>query len=831
MLIRRFSTMNADEMIIYFKKISDNNLSETEKELEAFSEKDLYSFANKLLKNPYEINEILLVTLRNLYSEKKEFVDLFCRFLEDAYSFYLGRSKIEIIENRVTERADITFNIVKSMVNMGDIKGISAGSLLFLIYDKMEEADNFFIQGLKSENENFQRCSLVSLFRIMNNGSSKIDKYLDILKNVASNISPENEYHLILCLQHACNIDPKGFQDILNIEIEKRGANAALNYIQANEGYPNNSPTILRNVIQILEYEDYDEEDIDWGLAQIYKIDSDFVVKRIEYRLHEQSRFKLMGYHLEEEIKKIGNGPIIELIESEIDEGTQICEYVLEDLFPSRKEWICWCEKWNEDPNKEYVILKSLGVILSELVNYKHDDLRDQAINIVKKFAKNKNLDYETETKGINLGADKTEGYKNKESAIEALDVLNKILNPTIKIEINELENNLVNAPNLCNAFGYSWLIKNAKTSNPHIINCIFCQNLPIYQSYLENAFSILKENNIKIRKQKLHDIDNDKNILAEIEVISKLIPCFKVTPEPDIEKLKPKKLDLMIEYNGEKALIEIATVKEKQVIRLSHGAQTCIPGDKIKNELLDKFKDQLYEGKIDVEIPIIILLNLQGFHTDDEVKNGIYGIGQFSWKRRSDTNQVVEEGFTREKNGFYDEENSEIVTAIGAYKVDLYREDKFVGKLYKPIKYPINKMSQNFRLRLRDALFGNSETSNWKTLVKIPGIDENLAELLYSSGIDDIDTLATVDENSISIKDLSREKICEFKSESIRIIYALSTHSIRYLRGIDAEDIKIFSKEGLYLIPQLFEREKIPEGINQWKWDLLVEDAKRIIQ
>lgn len=108
-----------------------------------------------------------------------------------------------------------------------------------------------------------------------------------------------------------------------------------------------------------------------------------------------------------------------------------------------------------------------------------------------------------------------------------------------------------------------------------------------------------------------------------------------------------------------------------------------------------------------------------------------------------------------------------------------LYREDKFVGKLYQLFKSPIYRMSQSFRLRLRNALFGSIETSNWKTLMKIPGINENLAKLLYSSGIDDIDTPATVDENSISIKGLSREKICEFKSESIRILYALSTNSI----------------------------------------------------
>jgi len=225
------------------------------------------------------------------------------------------------------------------------------------------------------------------------------------------------------------------------------------------------------------------------------------------------------------------------------------------------------------------------------------------------------------------------------------------------------------------------------------------------------------------------------------------------------------------------------------------------------------------------------LLLNLHGFYDDYDVMNGIYGISQVSLKYRNDTHQTVEEGFTRESNGFYHEKNSEIVTAIGAYRFDLSVEDKFVGKLYHPIKPPINKMSHNFRLRLRNALFGNSETSNWQSLLMIPGVNENQAKLLYSNGIEDIGTLRAVNENEILIKDMPLEEISRLKLESIRIIFALSTNRINFLSGITAEDIKILQKEGIYLIRQLLEREIIPEGINEWKWSLLVKDAKRIIQ
>jgi len=86
------------------------------------------------------------------------------------------------------------------------------------------------------------------------------------------------------------------------------------------------------------------------------------------------------------------------------------------------------------------------------------------------------------------------------------------------------------------------------------------------------------------------------------------LAPYFNITLEPSIEQLRPKILDLMIEYDGEKALIEIATVEESQVSRLAHGGQTFIPSSKIKNELLDKFEDQLRKGQVNVGIPVILL-------------------------------------------------------------------------------------------------------------------------------------------------------------------------------------------------------------------------------
>jgi len=524
--------MNSDEMIAYFKNISNKKSDEIEKELEFFSKEELYAFANKILEDHYyNINKILLILIRKLYDSSDEFVDLFCRFLEAAESFYLDIFNSEIIKSRVIEKKDVAFNFVKSMINMGNKKGTSAGILLSMIHDRMEEAEIFFIQGLESKNENLQRCSLVCLIHIMNSGNYCIDKYLNILKTVAPNISGKNEDRLFFCLQKALNRNSELFQPIIESEIERRGARAAFSYIISLQGHTKHHVIILKKAIEILESKNCNEKYVDMGLAEVYDSDPDFVVKRIKNRLHNIEKVKLMDQYLELKIKKIGNGPIIELIESEIDLHNltlrAIGESILKDLFSSNEEWVSWCEKWKEDKNKEKIVLKSLGLILTELTTYKPDNVRDRAISLVKHFAKIKNLDYEKETKGINRGADRTEGYKYKESAIKALYILDKILHPNIEIKIDELESNLRKAPILCKAFGYNWLIRKSKTDNPPIISYVFCLNSPrykSYQSYLENAFSILEAHNIKISKQKLHDIDNCKNFLTEIEVISKLV-------------------------------------------------------------------------------------------------------------------------------------------------------------------------------------------------------------------------------------------------------------------------------------------------------------------
>ena len=83
---------------------------------------------------------------------------------------------------------------------------------------------------------------------------------------------------------------------------------------------------------------------------------------------------------------------------------------MLKDLFLPMENWIAWCEKWRDGERKERVIISSLRIILTELINYESSKTRDRAVELVNIFAREKGIDYEKETGGINYKSDHRTG-------------------------------------------------------------------------------------------------------------------------------------------------------------------------------------------------------------------------------------------------------------------------------------------------------------------------------------------------------------------------------------------------------------------------------------
>ncbi len=745
--------MKSKDIDVICKSILDiNDPDLINQQLDKVSNEDLVELTNKFLERPFQFKSVLTPALNRLFNDTAEFAEMLNNFYEKTHS------DLTPLREGTIKNPKQVFSIVKRLIHIEKGQGTLAGILLSWIVQEMDEAKDFMIEGLNSDDLDLQRYSLMALNSIISNADIQ-DKseYFDILKKVASNILQENTHLLIFGLQYAFEEDEDSFGIILEDEIIRRGIKGAKEYIHVVLGRSKISASILQKTVEMVESEDPESDILDMGLAKIYESNPGFVVEKLKKRLIDHKRIRLADDFLLPKINDIGTGPVIEMLESLIDEGNSVLlnigESILGDFFPNfedNADWVDWCENWKDDTKKEKIILKSLGLILSKLINYKPSEVRDQAIALIKDFAIRNNIDYDAETNWIHL-SDPDEGTENKECTIKALHILEKILYPPTTINVKTLSNNLKKAPHLSKALDANQLIKSVNFCNPHPLVHIFCSELPKevelerlrkelekeedknkrfwlafeyegllrtikYQSYWENVFRVLEECGVNIGKNKLQNIDNAWNILAEAEVLSRLAPCFDIDPEPQIPELGGTRLEALIEYDGEKALIEVRRVKGRLEETLAHGGISSIPGMKVKNVLRNKFEGQLKGGKADPGIPILIILCLDdfmGYMDMVEVTNAIYGALQFSYKISNDTHEMVEEGYKREKNGFYDIPGTEIVTAIGAYRRDYDKDDPLVGKLHHPYKPPTNKMSQKFKLRLRDALFGNSEISD----------------------------------------------------------------------------------------------------------------------
>lgn len=827
----------------YKNLINEQNINLVDQRLNKFGKEELFNLAKSLLKKPFEFKTTLTYILCRLFEDSQEFAELLNTFLEMTFSE-------EPLSKDIVNHKIIMFSLVKKMVHIGKNPGRSAGIILSWIIQEMEDAKDFMILGLNSDDICLQKCSLIALNSIMH--EDKIEYDFGILKKVSQNIGQENTGLLMVSLQYAYEKD-NSYEEILEYEIIRRDIIGAKDYVIISHNRKNVSIKSLKKAIDILEQDDVNDEIVEMGLTKIYVHDQNFVVEKIRKRLQNVLFLSSKHSYLIEKINWIDPTPLLEMVETEIDNG-KIDEYILEIFFPNydrEPHWVTWCEKWKNDPNKELIILKSLGIILSKLINNPTKSVvRDRSIGLIKGFARNKNIDYNTLTSGITFGEN-----KEKHDTLRALYISDKILKHNNQIDIKILNENLKNLPSLSKFMDMEIFVEKDEHGNNHPLVAVLATKPPEriidemrqekdedkrsniafeykisleckkIQYYWENIFKILIQYNINI-KNKFDDINNIWSPFVEAEIFSRLAP-YIVEIEPEIQEFGDKRLDVLIEYDGEPAIIEICTIKDKYEESLSKSAMISTPGQKIKNVLRHKFKGQLKEGKVDPKMPVLIIACLEEGLRISDINEAIYGRLQISTFKNN--NKIIGQGMVHGDDGFYDLNGTELITAIGAYKRDYEKKDSLIGKLYYPYKSPKNKMSQKFRLKLRDTLFGTSEISDWKSLMDIPDIDEETSRLLYKNGIEDLRVLSNITENEFVIEKMPWERLQQLKTEAIRIMKAKSTDSIIYLKGINRETINILQRNDIYLISEFLKRKAIPEGIPFNIWSSLKEDAEII--
>jgi hypothetical protein len=315
--------MEPPEIDAFCKKILKNNTCDyIDEQLDELSRNDLYDLANKLLESPFQFNYALISIVTRLFDDTPEFMKLLITFLEKTHPNFISEPLYKRLEEKVAERSHQAFALVKSMAYLGNKPGVSSGYLLSLLVGEMEEAKDFMIKSLSSNDVPVQRCSLMALHSLLYGFGKNNRNYLNLLKKIAPNISPENLQLLISCLQCAFEENAVEFRPVLESELIRRGPDAASIYIGeiAGGGSATSAP-ILQKAVEILESEVPDSEDIDVGLAEIYESNPDFVVKRLKSRLLNRKMVKLMDDDPLSKIKKSNIEPVISMVESLIDDG------------------------------------------------------------------------------------------------------------------------------------------------------------------------------------------------------------------------------------------------------------------------------------------------------------------------------------------------------------------------------------------------------------------------------------------------------------------------------------------------------------------------------
>lgn len=829
--------MPRDELFLVFKRIVDNR--------------------------PFIYREALAYLIEKLYSDEEEFVKILCKLIHSTNNDIVN-SIFEIARTN----PEITIYIADIIDNVSDKKpGLCSGIIKTPLLGE-DIIDEEIYLNLESKDSTLQFQSLMAIFGFFNIGENK-NLFIPDLVKVAKNINEDNSTILVQCLSTAYHFN-KSVNSTLREEIEKRGYVAAETFIDSIKCEDDSCISLLETAFQIVESKTPNHNVLDYALEKIYEKDPEFVVDKIRERIYTTDRPVLADDMLIATIQSIDPTPVIEMLEKEMDTQNHILKRFgsdfLSDFLNSNHELLAWCKKWKDDETKNEIILRSLGKVLTTIMDhepYEDNTDREDAIELVKEIARKNNINYEKETRVIDLGKDSNEGAENKANTIKALHIIKKILYPPRKIDTEVLKRNLDNYPNICNAIGKEWLLRNAKSDTPHALAYIYSKE-PNYsrikelaeelesepeenrkfaiswllngekevifrQFHWEKVFKTLNKYGLFIRKDKLRNPSISESILTEAEVIAKLAPHFNVQIEPQVDELLPKNLDAQIEDNNESALIEIAIVHERVEMDVAEGAAIRIPGGKVKSVILSKFKDQLHAGTVNPNIPVILVLKLSGLSNFD-AENAIYGEAQF-YHRSTDDGLVVEKGMNRGQNSFYDEENSNIVTAIATYNSDYGPEYPFVGKFHRPPRNitPLNPISNEFRVKIRNALFGDSEDSDWSSLTKIDGINKKLAKELYDKGIENLGVLANLNDDDLNIQGFELEQIKDWRTEATRIIYAISSSSIRFIKGVDQRIFDLLTEKKIVLINQLLDLKEIPDGINETEWDIIINDAKRI--
>ena len=699
-----------------------------------------------MLDKPFQYEQGLVEAIQFLAEDSMAYANLLNKFfIKTRYvhpRWYWGP-----IEAFFRNDPNLACSLSHKMLQLDTSDGLSSGMLLTWILPINEEGFRYVIDNLNSQDEKTRRCSAIAIGSVLfEKDFPGKDELLDGLAKGAlatTQLLPE----LFIALQRAYEHNPTVFEKVICQLIERFGVEAAREYIRASNDKSNVSINSLKMAVETLERNGGDGQTIDRGLATIYRLDKGFVVERLRTRLLAQESLYDNNSHLTFLVTEEDPAPVIKMIMEEVGKGNRLLDFMavndLDDLLKeNRTTWVDLCREWVADESKEYVVLLSIGMLLGEMVHqdpYGMSKEKGICISMVRDISQRHAVDFSKATSHINLGISKIPGNENKEEALRALSMVNKMRFLEETIDLATLEENLKRAPSILKLVGgLDVLRKSARTEKPHVLCYIFDGRRPVIgelealetkihsiedtneqlgislihdrllnnqlsQDYWERMAKKYTEAKMTVKRSKLLDADNAVNILSEIEVFAHLSGTFDIRRDVEVEGFGRKKLEGSIRLEDEESLIEVATVHGALENELAVGPYTPA-ATKVGKILSSKLDYQFCRGTVDPKRPLIVVLCCPRFlfshrrlkFTLTEADGGS-GLG---------VEQTEEEMAVME---FFSDEAARIVSSVVIYYGDHTKMHPLAGIVVANPNSPLHLPSEKFTRRLKETLFGNS--------------------------------------------------------------------------------------------------------------------------
>ena len=791
-------------------------------------------------RNPFFYHCTLKIIIEKTFSTDEIFTRLLYDMLRkftSGISFWPAKF---LFEDLAVKKPEQFLEVARKLSDIDGDNGVYSGILLALVLDRKEVRKRVFVD-LTSGERYKERKSLIILYNYFYQQKMNSDPHvLEFLLKNYQNISRENNEILVRCLLEAISINKEVVDPCLVDILSSGDMEEARVLIEYGPNIKEINKDLYKIALSKIDKTHENFRLIDQALAEIYDEDKDYVLEIVRDLLRECNPILLDLHTLHFKLGQADINPFIEMVREVLVKDKNKCYYIpflLQNVVSKDDELLKIVTEWLSSAPLRDVVIEILKNILDIQIYQGKKDVVDCAVKITRTLAEEDGIDYDEITSTMSDINDKV-----KMEAMKALMVLNHITSPPEPIFLDTLKANLSKFPNILNFVEELWFYDHAVNDDEYpLVRMYGTENSEMVLKYWDGIFALLQENKINVKKSRLKErnTNNFHSYLTELEIIAKLIPHFNIVKQepPPAEysegecDIGNKRLDILIEYNGEKALIEIATVFPWIELTYAGLAFTTL-GGKVKGVLQRKFMKQLGGGRCRYSLPIVIILNISNVFPFEEARSAIYGENALTLIRHGDSPEFTTVFPSRSENGIYRTPGTEIISLIAVYK-RVYHSDRVisVGKTFRAPFYVnlVHSLSRVFVLKLREALFGEADISDWRTLLYIDGLDEEMAKKLYELGVDDIQTLASLNENDLEIDGFDKLFLKKCQEEARRIILLVSTNDIRFLKKIDQPTLEILYKNGIYFITQILKGCPKPSQISDEKWNELVSEIRRI--